>query len=276
MELNNIKKEKLFKLLINKKKFTLNNKKKELIKNILLQRIFPIYIKKVYTDIILNKKVKKLNIKWQIPNGLYFNKIKYNKDIILETKKYFRNKLKKKKNQMHIESLFLIKNEKIKQYFLKIIKELYYNLYNNLDKTFIVKNILNKSQISMLYYKHNKNNKFKGLKHHINSSLEHKGCITVITFNKSILDFIPFKEYKDRQSFRVLLPKLFAVTFDGDLRHCYTHGVPKDIEFKNNERLALNIRHPYIKNDSDNCDKNIKIKNWICKANINKKSIKYI
>lgn len=128
----------------------------------------------------------------------------------------------------------------------------------------------------MLYYKHSKNNKFKGLKHHINSSLEHKGCISIITFNKSILDFIPFKEYKDRQSFRILLPKLFAVTFDGDLRHCYTHGVPKDIKFKNNERLALNIRHPYIKNDSDNCDKNIKIKGWICKANINKESIKYI
>ena len=62
---------------------------------------------------------------------------------------------------------------------------------------------------------------------------EHKGAISVVSFDNSVLDFFPFDELKYDKSFRVLIPKFYAITFDGDLRYCYTHGVPKGIKYEN-------------------------------------------
>ena len=119
---------------------------------------------------------------------------------------------------------------------------------------------------------------FEGLKHHINSFHKNKGAISVISFDDSILDFIPFRELTDKAPFRVLIPKYYAVTFDGDLRYFYTHGVPTGLKYKNNYRYALNIRHPYIKNKNKNCNLSDRFEfneNYKCMSSIIKKPLSY-
>ena len=73
--------------------------------------------------------------------------------------------------------------------FKKIIVNLFKSLYSNFDQDYILKNILNKSKITLLYYSHNNINSFEGLAHHIDSAFRQKGAISVISFEHSVLDF---------------------------------------------------------------------------------------
>jgi hypothetical protein len=59
--------------------------------------------------------------------------------------------------------------------------------------------------------------------------------------------------YKD--SFRVIIPKGYSVTFDGDIRHYYAYGVPKNIPFPDKHRIGINIRHIVFdeQNNNFNC-----------------------
>ncbi len=282
----------------------LNYKKDDITKKLdifLHKLIYPIIIPENLIgtkDIILNFKdtEKKRDDNFQIPNNLFINKIcndKTKNEIInllnnyfmkYVGEKFFRRKnlfeSRKKFGLIGLKEIFR-KDLRIYSVLKKIIINLYKNLYSNYDTDYMIKNILNKSKITLLYYSHNKLNTFEGLAHHIDSFSEHDGAISVISFDHSVIDFIPFVELKDEDAFRVLIPDNYAITFDGNLRYYYTHGVPSNIKYTNNFRYALNIRHPAINNDfnNENCnlynsfakDTNI----FKCKSSISIKPLKF-
>ena len=163
----------------------------------------------------------------------------------------------------------------------KIIVKLYKSLYSNYDYDYILKYILNESKITLLYYSHNDQNSFEGLAHHIDSIHAQKGAISVISFEDSVLDFIPFRELVNEHAFTVKIPTNYAVTFDGNLRYYYTHGIPSHINYKNKYRYAINIRHPSIenKNNDVNCNLYYKFPSnsniFKCNSSISIKPLKF-
>lgn len=273
MDIRSLKKKELIDLLINNSKIKSRMLKKTILNELLRQRIFPLKIKnKNKKDIILNSKnVRKFKGKWSLPRGLYLNIFKEDEKLIRELSYFSKNYFKQnvQKHLCDINNLPI----KIRSSLINIIKKLFCNLYSDKDVKEI-NNIIKKSKISFLYYRYKPNDIFEGLKAHINDFQEYKGCISVISFSDSILDFIPFNELKKEKDFRVVIPKFSAVTFDGDLRYCYTHGVPKGIKYRNKHRFALNIRHPFVKSKNSNCSQCSIVKNWKCHSNINLEPLK--
>jgi len=251
--------------------------KNDFIKKLLNLLIYPIKIpdkdlelERFKIDLLKSPRNQIKN--WNVPNGLYINKIcnafiqnqlinEFN-DFFLKTKgkKFFNNEINLYESDINglkgIQKIF--KGNKIIINLLShIITELMYNLYKPYDKDFVNKNIISDLKITFLYYSQ-KNNIFKGVKHHIDSFKDHQGAISVVTFNNSVLDFIPFVELKDKLPFRIMFPKNYAVTFDGNLRYYYSHGVPFNLNYDNDYRYAINIRHPNLKDKiipiNNNCD----------------------
>jgi hypothetical protein len=282
------------------------NDEKVTFQDILHKLIFPIKIpeKLIGTkDIILDfKNTEKLkNNNFQIPNALFINKICSNdtKDELIKLlnnyfKKNIGNNFFRRKNLFESKKNFgfiglkeiFRKDNKIYEILKNMITNLFLNLYKDYEEDFVLNNIIPESKITMLYYSHNEKNTFEGLAHHIDSFGEIRGgAISVISFDDSVLDYIPFVELKKEDAFRVLIPKNFALTFDGNLRYYYTHGVPKNIKYTNNFRYAINIRHPIINIDgkdvknSFNCDlydsfdSNINI--FTCYSSISTKPLKF-
>lgn len=275
MDIRKLKKSDLTNLLLDKSQIKSKSLKKDILNEIITQRVFPLKIPKKYQkekNIILNiNDIIRVKGKWSIPKGLYLNVIDEDTFLINElinfSKKYFTQNVQK-----HLCDIYKVPKQ-IREKLMNIIKILYKNLYIDKSEKYIENNILKKSQISLLYYKYKPCEKFEGLKAHLNSTATHKGAISVITFDSSVLDFIPFNEFKKDNIFRVLIPQFSAITFDGDLRYCYTHGVPQGLKYKNKYRFALNIRHPYVKSKNINCDKCSLIKDWECHSNIDLPSL---
>lgn len=304
MDIRNLKLNDLYNLYNEYKKKNQNQisyikleKKDEFIKKILNLLIYPIKIPNKELDIerfkinlLTSPRIKIKN--WNVPNGLYINKIcnlsiqkqlinEFNKFFLkIKGQQFFNNEINMYESDIDgfegIQKIF--KDNKIIINLLSdIISQLMYNLYKSYDKNFINKNIINGLKITILYYSQ-KNNVFKGVKHHIDNFRNHQGSISVITFNNSVLDFIPFIELKDNLPFRIMFPKNYAVTFDGNLRYYYTHGVPLNLNYDNDYRYAINIRHPNFENKvistNDNCNLNKNFKNiFDCVENIPLKSI---
>jgi hypothetical protein len=236
---------------------------------ILHKLIFPIKISQKLLgskDIILDfKNIEILkNNNFQIPNALFINKIcsdNTKNELIKLFNDYFKNNIGnnffKKKNLFESKENFgfiglkeiFKKNDRIYKILKNIITNLFLNLYKNYKKDFVINNIISESKITILYYSHNEKNSFEGLSHHIDNFSKSGGAISVISFDDSVLDYIPFVELTEEHAFRVLIPKNFALTFDGNLRYYYTHGIPKNIKYTNNFRYAINIRHPIINMD---------------------------
>jgi len=251
--------------------------KNEFIKKILDLIIFPIKIPNTELEFerfkidLLNSPRNQIK-NWNVPNGLYINKIcnmyiqeklinEFNK-FFLQTKgqKFFNNEINLYESNIiglkGIQKIFK-GNKIIINLLSNIILDLMYNLYKPYDKNFINKNIINYLKITILYYSQKKNI-FKGVKHHIDDFRNYQGAISVVTFNNSVLDFIPFVELKDKLPFRIMFPKNYAVTFDGNLRYYYSHGVPFNLNYDNDYIYAINIRHPNFKDKiipiNNNCD----------------------
>ena len=252
--------------------------KKNVIKQILHLLIYPIKIpdkelsmERFKIDLLKSPRIYINN--FNVPNGLYMNKIcnhdneqklinEFNSFFLkLKGKNFFKNEINlyESSDSNGFKGLReIFNNNKIIITLLSnIISQLFYNLYKPYKKDFIDKNIIKNSKITILYYSQ-KNNIFKGVKHHIDSYAHHQGCISVITFNNSVLDFIPFIELKDKLPFRIMFPKNYAITFDGNLRYYYSHGVPFNLNYDNDYRYAINIRHPNFKDKlvptNNNCD----------------------
>jgi len=292
--------------------------KKKLIDIILHLLVYPIYVQEEFIDslrgyrftikpdIKINKQIEISN--WQIVNGLYLHKVcteKETRNLIKLIREYVINKFGNNwlKKDKQIISPYVNKDKntcgKGLNEFMKllddtvayqlniIIKRLYYSLYSQYEKQFIDEEIIEKSNFGLLYYSTN-----IGLRHHTDSILTQTGCISVISFEDSILDFIPFFELKnDYNSFRTILPRSYAITFDGNLRYYWTHGIPSGIKINNGYRFAINIRHPNIPSNlhinKNNCDetkyfyeiinegKSFRRDGFICKSNILKPSLKF-
>ena len=278
--------------------------KQKFIKKILHILIYPIKINNKFknTDLKIYKldflRTPRIELKnWNVPNGLYLHKIcnmLMQKQLIQELNSFFLKTKGKKffNNEINLVETYktginelttLFKGNKIITELLNnIITNLFYNLYKPYTKKFIDKNILNSIKITLLYYSQ-KHNIFKGVTHHIDSFKEHQGSISVVTFNSSVLDFNPFIELTENKPFRIMVPKNYAVTFDGNLRYYYTHGVPFNINYDNNYRYALNIRHPDFKDklelNNNNCNLNEILENSVhydCVSNIPSESISLI
>jgi hypothetical protein len=278
--------------------------KQKFIKKILHILIYPIKINNKFknTDLKIYKldflRTPRIELKnWNVPNGLYLHKIcnmLMQKQLIQELNSFFLKTKGKKffNNEINLVETYktginelttLFKGNKIiTELLTNIITNLFYNLYKPYTKKFIDKNILNSIKITLLYYSQ-KHNIFKGVTHHIDSFKEHQGSISVVTFNSSVLDFNPFIELTENKPFRIMVPKNYAVTFDGNLRYYYTHGVPFNINYDNNYRYALNIRHPDFKDklelNNNNCNLNEILENSVhydCVSNIPSESISLI
>lgn len=264
----------------------------------LKKHIFPIYVSantRKNKDIILDyNKSKEISIKdFEIPNNLFLNKVCTNKiktpleslliNFIMDKygKQFFKHKrqiIKTEKPGLPGLELLFIDYPHIYNYLKKILIKLFESLYSSYDDEYILNNMLNKSKITILYYSHDKNG-YIGSEHHIDSTYVHKGAISVISFEDSVLDFIPFNELKDKPPFRVMIPENYAITFDGNLRHYYTHGIPSKIKYPNKYRYAINIRHPSIDtiNNDTNCDLNKFFESeQKCYSSVSAKPLKFI
>lgn len=267
-----------------------NSDRLDLIKYILHKIIYPIHIIKYNKNNSLTSigkttlsNIKLINdTKFDVPNGLYISKVfpmDLNKVLNTLLHKFFKsidkNYIKKIQYNYMSESLGLesfknnMKNHSILYDTLYIIiKSLYKQLYPNFKKEKIEKYIDN-SFIKISFY----GKKFKntGMKQHRNSLYFSYGPTSVISFSNSVLDFVPFYELKEERAFRVIIPQNYAVTFDNSLRYLYTHGVPVGIDYGDNGRFMLNIRHPIL-SDKNKCNK--KIENIDCYKSIMIPSLK--
>lgn len=237
-------------------------------------------IKYIYTDYNLPPKI---NLNWQIPRGLYLHKIleDYECDILTDlflkvennfTIHHTRNRTNfdyvtvnndtySNKNNLNINYFISqLKDKKLIYEFKKCINKFFDIFYKKYDKK--IDTILH--NITIGFYSTNNKNTGKSL-HIDNYDYDYNiGPVSIISLNNSILDFVPSKQtISHKEPFRVLVPKGYCVTFDGDLRHYYAHGVPKNIPFPNKYRVGINIRHLLFDkqhNNNYNCELKHEIK----------------
>jgi hypothetical protein len=263
-----------------------------IINHILHKLIYPIQFNnmQLYTEEWRKEKIylftdynltPKINLKWQIPKGLYLHKIleEYECDILtdlfLKSENNFtvhirdniyedyvtvNNNISSNKSNPDINYFISqLKNKKLIHEFKKCIDKFFNIFYKKYDKKFIYQILYN---ITIGFYSTDKNT---GKNLHIdNYDHDDIGPVSIISLNNSILDFIPSqKKISYNDSFRVIIPKGYCITFDGDIRHYYAHGVPKNIPFPNKYRVGINIRHllSYKQhNNNFNCTLEKKIK----------------
>lgn len=207
---------------------------------------------------------------WQIPSGLYLHKIleenecdilsKYlieffKKNLpsnILKLKYYTSMDIKSMKYYMIQKVLPLIKRDKkLYPYITNIIDNFFKILYENESESNI--NILYKKLDMIISHHSGHLDKIsKGLNLHTDRL--GMAATSIISLENSILDFVPWEEILDKlPSFRVIIPKGYMITFDGDIRHYYAHSVPP-IEYPNNVRLSINFRQSLLNPEKNtNC-----------------------
>lgn len=215
---------------------------------------------------------------WQLPLGLYLHKILEESECNILSKciinffkkiaphklklKYFTSMDLQKERHYTIKKMLIFtkKDKNVYQYIKKIIHKFFKIFYGDNYDSYYDINILYETFPAIIgYFSSNINELSSGLKLHTDKIGQ--AAISIISLENSILDFVPWGEFFHKlPSFRVIIPKGYMVTFDGDIRHFYTHGVPSGIEYPNNFRLAINFRHPLLHPEKNtNCTKQFDI-----------------
>jgi len=211
---------------------------------------------------------KKNITNWQLPLGIYMHKVLEENECDILTKyliAFFKKISPNKMKLKHFISIDILANllsgkeHTIKGLlnWIKQNKKLYINMKNMIDKflkifygnnyttNYNVDDFYQQFVIVIGYYAGHSDGLNCGKRLHTDHF--DKAATSVISLENSILDFVPWAEiFEKKHSFRVIIPKGYILTFDGDVRHYYTHGVPSNIKYPNNVRFSFNIRHPLL------------------------------